>query len=134
MKRLIVLLPLLLAACGHGEQGGSFDSNVPLLNQIWQASVDTAEHAISKPVNLDSRDCTIDLPLICPKHGKIIQAVDAPRLLGGIRGDPLVVFCGMCEQICSLPFKSSIRNSLNPPPPLELIDLSVLLVFSSGSA
>jgi hypothetical protein len=53
---------LLLATPALGD--GSFLSSDPLLTQIWQASVRTAGDAVSKPVNLDPRDCDIDLPVV----------------------------------------------------------------------
>jgi Bacterial alpha-L-rhamnosidase 6 hairpin glycosidase domain/Bacterial alpha-L-rhamnosidase C-terminal domain len=67
---------------------GSFSSSDPLLDSIWAASVRTAEDSVSKPVDLDSRDCVIDLPLVlldspqrdrCPYIGD--QAVDGLTLL-----------------------------------------------------
>jgi hypothetical protein len=53
-----------LALAGTALADGSFQSSDPQLTAIWNASVRTADDAISKPVNLDPRDCDIDLPLV----------------------------------------------------------------------
>jgi Bacterial alpha-L-rhamnosidase 6 hairpin glycosidase domain/Bacterial alpha-L-rhamnosidase C-terminal domain len=53
--------------------GGTFTSSDPLLNSIWTASVKTANDGISKPVDLDPRDCKINLPLV------ILDAPDRDR-------------------------------------------------------
>jgi hypothetical protein len=67
---------------------GSFSSSDPQLDAIWAASVQTAEDSVSAPVDLDPRDCDIDLPLVlldspvrdrCPYIGD--QAVDGLTLL-----------------------------------------------------
>ena len=84
---LAVLCPLPRAHAAFGGNG-SFTSSDPSLDAIWAASVQTAEDSVSRPVDLDSRDCDIDLPLVlldspqrdrCPYIGD--QAVDGLTLL-----------------------------------------------------
>jgi hypothetical protein len=69
-----------LALAPQALAGGSFDSSDGLLHQIWDASVQTARDGVSPPVNLDARNCTIDVPLVildgpvrdrCPYIGDI---------------------------------------------------------------
>ncbi len=71
---------------------GSFQASDPQLTSIWQASVKTADDAVSKPVNLDSRDCDIDLPLVvldspvrdrCPYVGDLAVTGLTLELSGG---------------------------------------------------
>jgi hypothetical protein len=69
-----------LACAPVGLAEGSFTTSDELLNRIWGASVATAEDGVASPVNLDARDCTIDLPRVildgpvrdrCPYIGDI---------------------------------------------------------------
>jgi hypothetical protein len=48
----------------RAQAGGEFESSDPLLNRIWASSVETARQMESEPVNLDQRDCEIQLPRV----------------------------------------------------------------------
>jgi hypothetical protein len=69
-----------LALVPQALAGGSFTSSDDLLNQIWDASVQTARDGVSPSVRLDRRNCAINLPLVildglvrdrCPYIGDI---------------------------------------------------------------
>ncbi|MBK7861031.1 MAG: serine/threonine protein kinase [Archangiaceae bacterium] len=76
---------------------------VPLI--LGELPLGLADRVAADPVLCQTaRVCTIDVPLVCARHGEMLQPVDAPRLVAAIEGAPLAVFCGRCEQLCQPAF------------------------------
>ena len=100
-------------------------ASLPLMVRWW-----------SRPIFLDvvARQIEVAVPagllqFVARDHQVAIFADPLPAV---VLNAHVHVFFAMDEDLL-LPFLSSKRISLKPPPPLELMDLMVLLVWLSGS-
>jgi hypothetical protein len=65
MSKLLLCAGLCALVCAPQALGvGIFSSSDGLLNRVWQVSVETANDDVTQPVNLDARDCNINLALV----------------------------------------------------------------------
>jgi hypothetical protein len=83
---------------------------VPLM--LGELPMGLADRIAADPVlSFQAKVCTIEVPLNCPRHGAVVQPIDAPRLKAAIAGAPLVLFCVRCEEQCKPGFNvRELRN------------------------
>ncbi len=116
MKTLLFSLALaLMFATPATAARGTFTSNDPLLNQIWAASVKTAEDVVSAPTNLSPLGCPVPNELLildgkdrdrCPYIGDI--AVSGATLMAagddpGLVKDMLLMFWSLQHDDGAIP-------------------------------